>query len=169
MTATIADVVIDRLGARCFGRRLPCAIGRAGRTSAKREGDGASLIGRFAFEAVYFRPDRTPRPKTALATIPIRPFDGWSDDPADPRYNAPVRLPSGFGAENLRRADPLYDLVLVTDANRHPTIPGAGSALFVHCWRRPRFPTAGCVAFDRRDLIWLIEKLTPRSRLLLQP
>ncbi|TMV57367.1 hypothetical protein FGG78_37230, partial [Thioclava sp. BHET1] len=63
--------------------------------------------------------------------------------------------------EVLRRADPLYDLILVTDWNRAPARPGKGSAIFIHRWRRPRYPTAGCLAFAPQDLLWLAHRLAP--------
>ncbi|RMF38953.1 MAG: hypothetical protein D6754_06370, partial [Alphaproteobacteria bacterium] len=33
---------------------------------------------------------------------PILPRDGWSEDPADPDYNRPIRHPHGFPAERMR-------------------------------------------------------------------
>jgi L,D-peptidoglycan transpeptidase YkuD (ErfK/YbiS/YcfS/YnhG family) len=68
----------------------------------------------------------------------------------------------------MRRGDGLYDLCAVTDHNTDPVVPGAGSAIFVHVWRRPRFPTAGCVAFARADLCWILARWTPRSRLVIR-
>ena len=57
------------------GRRLRCALGRAGVTDVKREGDGATPAGCFALRRVYYRPDRGAPPETALpvsATDPAR-------------------------------------------------------------------------------------------------
>lgn len=147
---------------------MPCALGRAGIVANKREGDHATPRGVFRLETLWVRPDRVEPPDTVLATRPIGPADGWSDDPSDPRYNCWVRRPHRFRCEALRRADPLYDLVVVFDANRHPIIPGNGSALFMHVWRKPRHPTEGCVAFARKDLIWLLERWTDRSRLVVR-
>lgn len=89
---------------------------------------------------------------------PIGPRDLWSDDVKDASYNLPVRAPHSFGHEALRRPDPLYDLVLVTDWNMSAT-PGRGSAIFVHTWRRPGYPTAGCVAFAQPDLLWIARRI----------
>ncbi len=163
------DLVVSARGvARFRGRALRCAVGRGGFVQTKAEGDGAAPLGVFALEAALYRPDRLPPPATRLPVAPIRSWSGWSDDPRDPAYNLPVRLPHAYGAERLRRPDPLYDLVVVFDANRHPPEPGAGSALFLHLWRRPRFPTAGCVAFARSDLLWLLSRLERRTRLILR-
>jgi L,D-peptidoglycan transpeptidase YkuD (ErfK/YbiS/YcfS/YnhG family) len=94
----------------------------------------------------------------------LGPVVGWSDDPRDPAYNRPVRRPHPWRHEALRRADRQYDLVAVLDWNRHPPVPGLGSAIFLHVWRRPRQPTAGCIAFARVDLAFVLARWTPRSR-----
>ena len=83
---------------------------------------------------------------------------GWCDAPGHPDYNQQVRLPFEASHERMRRGDRLYDVVLVLDHNRHPPVPGAGSAIFVHCWRGPRRPTEGCIAFERADLLWILER-----------
>lgn len=162
-----ADLVVTPQGARFRGRRIPCAIGRGGLTRTKREGDGATPVGTHRLVALLWRPDRLPRP-AAWAT-PILPGDLWSDDPADPaHYNHKVRAPYTASHEHLRRPDPLYDMVLITDWNWPVSTPGCGSAIFVHQWRKPRHPTEGCVAFSRRDLLWLLPRLSPGSRLVIR-
>lgn len=99
---------------------------------------------------------------------PIRLGDLWSDDPRDPYYNSHVRSPHGFSHESLRRADPLYDLVLVTDWNMSPAVSGRGSAIFVHGWRRLGYPTAGCVALDPADLRWIAQRIAPGATLIIR-
>ena len=50
-----------------IGRRnFPCALGRGGVSTTKREGDGATPAGRFPLRYVLFRADRLSRPPTAL-------------------------------------------------------------------------------------------------------
>jgi L,D-peptidoglycan transpeptidase YkuD (ErfK/YbiS/YcfS/YnhG family) len=147
-----------------MGRALPCEIGRGGARADKAEGDGATPAGRWRMARVLWRADRLPRPRTALPCRPIGPRDGWSDDPACPRYNRPVTLPHAFSAERLRRRDRLYDVVVVTDHNA-AGVPGAGSAVFLHVRRGPGRPTAGCVAFERADLLWLLARWRPEGRL----
>ena len=143
------DLVVGRWGARFRGRRFPCAVGRGGIGEKRAEGDGVTPVGRHRIEAVLRRPDRAGCAGRGLAAARSGLRDGWSDDPADPAYNRPVLRPHRFGHEALRRADPMYDLVAVLDWNRHPVVPGRGSAIFLHVWRKPRHPTAGCVAFRR--------------------
>jgi L,D-peptidoglycan transpeptidase YkuD (ErfK/YbiS/YcfS/YnhG family) len=90
----------------------------------------------------------------------------WSDDVKDAAYNQLVRAPYAPSHENLRRADPLYDLVLLTDWNWPNAEPGRGSAIFLHRWRRPGFPTEGCVAFRPDHLRQVVRKAAPGTRLI---
>ena len=167
------DLVVGRWGARFRGRRFPCAVGRGGIGAKRAEGDGVTPVGRHRIEAVLGRPDRGRNPLDSgwrglplRADRPARRLVGRSG--AIPDYNRPVRRPHRFGHETLRRADPQYDLVAVLDWNRHPPVPGRGSAIFLHVWRRPRQPTAGCVAFRRADLAWILARWTPRGRVVVR-
>lgn len=159
------DLCLTPTGLRFLGRRYPCTIGRAGLTADKREGDGATPGGVWRITGMLYRPDRIPRP--APWARPIRPGDLWSDDPADPDYNRPVRIPHGYGHESLRRADPLYDLVILTDWNADGA-PGKGSAIFLHQWRRRGYPTAGCIALPRADLRRIARDLRPGMRVIVR-
>jgi L,D-peptidoglycan transpeptidase YkuD (ErfK/YbiS/YcfS/YnhG family) len=152
-------------GARFRGRAFPCAIGRGGIGVKRAEGDGVTPAGRHRIETVLRRARRPARVRGAPVRL-IGPFDCWSDDPADPAYNRPVRRPHGFSHEALQRPDRVYDLVAVLDWNRDPVTPGRGSAIFLHAWRAPRRPTAGCVAFAPRDLAWILARWTPGSRVV---
>ena len=158
------DLVLTKQGVRFQNRLMPCSIGRGGIRVDKREGDGATPVGAHRITGLYYRPDRM-RPPVPWA-VPIRLGDLWSDDVADPAYNQLVRRPHGFSFETMRRADPLYDMVLVTDWNRPVATAGKGSAIFLHIWRKPHHPTEGCVAFSRANLLWIIQRLTPDSRLI---
>ncbi|MEO0751806.1 MAG: L,D-transpeptidase family protein, partial [Pseudomonadota bacterium] len=141
---TPQDLVLTPRGLRWRGRVFPCVIGRGGLCADKKEGDGATPVGTHAIVALHYRPDRLARPN-AWAT-PIRPGDLWSDDPRRPDYNHPIRTPYKGSHERMRRADPMYDLVLITDWNYPRATPGRGSCIFMHQWRRPGHPTAGCIA-----------------------
>ena len=165
---TIHDMIVTRWGTHFMGRRLPSVIGRGGIVAPedKREGDGATPAGEHRIVGMLYRPDRITDPPPWAE--PIGPMDLWSDDSADPDYNQWVRAPHGFGHERLRRADPLYDLVLLTDWNWPLALPGRGSAIFLHRWRRPHYPTAGCVGFAPRDLLWIASHAKPGTRLIVR-
>ena len=113
---------------------------------------------------MLYRADRIAKP--ADWALPIGPRDLWSDDPRHEDYNLMVRAPYAPSHEVLHRADPLYDLVILTDWNWPRAVRGHGSAIFLHQWRRPGYPTAGCVAFSRRDLHWIAPRLTYETRLI---
>lgn len=170
------DLVVGPWGARYMGRFLPCAVGRGGIGAKRAEGDGITPVGIHRIERILVRKDRETgvgypwfsRSLSVVTSRAIGPADGWSDDPADPDYNRHVRRPHRFSHEALRRADPMYDLVVVLDWNRRPPVAGLGSAIFLHVWRKPRHPTAGCVAFARADLAWVLARWTPRSRVVIR-
>ena len=160
-------MVVTPAGLRFHGRLWPCTIGRGGVHADKREGDGATPAGVHRIVGMLYRPDRMARP-TDWA-VPIRPGDLWCDDPAHPDYNLMARAPLPASAERLWRADPLYDLVVVTDWNWPCAVRGRGSAIFVHGWRRPGCPTAGCVALAPGHLRHIAAAITHGTRLIVPP
>lgn len=157
-------MVLTPMGLRFSGRVIPCAIGKTGVTAAKREGDGATPAGVMRITGLWYRPDRLARP--APWARAIGPGDLWCDDPGHPAYNRHARAPLTASHERMRRADPLYDLVLTTDWNWPRAVPGRGSAIFLHQWRRPGFGTEGCIAFARADLIRLARQAPPGTRII---
>lgn len=165
---TPADLVVTPTGCRFLGRRFACTLGRGGVVDAdrKREGDGATPRGVHRIVGMLYRPDRIAPPVDWA--VPILPGDLWSDGVDDPDYNHMVRAPHPFSHEALRRADPLYDLVLITDWNSPHAKAGRGSAIFLHRWRRPGYPTAGCVAFAPQDLLWIARRIRPETRLIVR-
>lgn len=160
------DLVLMPSHMRFRGRRFPFAKGRGGLTRAKQEGDGATPQGIHRIVGMLYRPDRLAPPASWAA--PIGPSDLWSDDMNDMHYNNMVKAPYAHSHENLRRSDPLYDLVLITDWNWPNATPGRGSAIFLHQWRRPHYPTEGCVAFRRDHLLWIAQRIQPGTRLVIR-
>jgi L,D-peptidoglycan transpeptidase YkuD (ErfK/YbiS/YcfS/YnhG family) len=141
----------------------PAALGRGGVRALKREGDGGTPLGRFPVRQVLYRADRVARPRTQLPVRAIRDHDGWCDDPTDRNYNRLIALPSRPSAEGLKRADHLYDLVLVLGYNDRPRVRGKGSAIFVHLALPGFSPTDGCIALTRHDLTMLLAALRAGS------
>ena len=158
-------MVLTPAGLRFRGRVFPCTIGKSGLTGRKREGDGATPRGVHRISGMLYRPDRIARP--ASWALPIGPRDLWSDDSADRHYNHMVRAPYAPSHERLRRPDPLYDLILLTDWNWPDAIKGGGSAIFIHQWRRPGYPTEGCVGLARQDLHRIAAMVRPLARLII--
>jgi L,D-peptidoglycan transpeptidase YkuD (ErfK/YbiS/YcfS/YnhG family) len=142
---------------------MSCAIGRGGIGVKIGEGDGITPAGEYRLTQIWNRHDRI-----GVNGAMIGLFDHWCDDTTSALYNRPFRaLWPAVSAERMHRSDPLYDLVGVLDFNID-AVPGAGSAIFLHVWRKPRHPTEGCIAFDRRDLVWILERWSPRSRVIIQ-
>ena len=164
-----ADLVLTPTGLRYMGRTFPVAIGRGGITTDKNEGDGATPAGIHRIIGLLYRPDRIARAALPPWARPIHPEDRWCDASGHPDYNHLTRQPFGKSAERLRRADPLYDLILPLDWNWPDAVPGKGSAIFIHQWRRPLYPTAGCLALSRGDLIFIARHAMPGTRVIIPP
>ena len=148
---------------------LRCGLGSGGLTYRKREGDGATPIGRWPILRVLYRPDRRHGfygGETGGAQ-PLHRQDGWCDATGDRNYNRPVQHPYPASAEALWRDDHLYDVIVVLGHNHVPRVQHHGSAIFMHLARDADdgalAPTAGCVALRRRDLAVVLARLRPGS------
>lgn len=126
----------------------------------KKEGDKRAPAGIFPLEFGFGRKARP----MAVDTLPFRragASDLWVDDPGSNYYNQWVNLSDRSirkdwnSAEILARRDGLYDLVIVVGHNRSATVPGRGSAIFIHRWRAEGVPTVGCTAMDAEELLQL--------------
>jgi len=144
---------------------FPCVLGRAGVSLSKREGDGATPIGTYPLRRMLYRNDRLALPHTALPVGIIARDDGWCDAPDSPDYNRPVKHPCPVSAEHMWREDGLYDVVVVIGHNDDPVVAGAGSAIFMHVAPTDGNGTAGCVALERHDLLTLLTRVQPDTRI----
>jgi L,D-peptidoglycan transpeptidase YkuD (ErfK/YbiS/YcfS/YnhG family) len=143
------------------GLVFPCALGRGGISSAKREGDGATPLGPMRLLHGYYRKGRLlSAHRSRLALTPIAPDDGWCDAPRDRNYNRPVRLPYPASSERMMRDDRLYDCCIVLDYNIAPRKRGRGSAIFLHIAREGYWPTEGCVAVAPLTMARLLPHLS---------
>ena len=158
------DLLVGKWGAQIKGYHFPCSVGRSGIGKKTQEGDGITPEG--TWDLVFFM-GRTDRLCPNIAQkINIR--DVWSDDSLDPEYNHLRKPNNKFSGERLWRSDPIYDLIGVTNFNWPNAVPGAGSAIFLHTWRKPRHPTEGCVAFSLNDLKMVLKLWEPRSRVIIK-
>jgi L,D-peptidoglycan transpeptidase YkuD (ErfK/YbiS/YcfS/YnhG family) len=149
---------------------IPCLIGKSGvvAAEAKKEGDGATPMGRWPIRSLLLRHDRVALPaRLGLPWRWLRLDDGWSDDTNDPAYNRPVLHPHNFSAERLWRDDNAYDVIVTLGHNDAPPLPGAGSAIFLHC-TAAKDHTEGCVAIGKDSLLELLEKLVPGDGLIIR-
>jgi L,D-peptidoglycan transpeptidase YkuD (ErfK/YbiS/YcfS/YnhG family) len=129
----------------------------------KKEGDGATPEGCFPLRAVYYRADRTEKPKTKLQTKILSENDGWCDGPKDLNYNKFVKLPYGASHENLWREDNIYDIIIVVGYNDSPVVSEKGSAIFLHIVRPEYSPTAGCVAVSLPDMLEILKTVDQKT------
>ena len=158
------DLVVTPTHLRFLNRKFPCSIGKGGISDNKKEGDGATPHGTHRLVGMLYRPDRITKP--ADWALPIRPHDLWSDDSTHEDYNMMVRAPYPYSHEKLRRADRLYDLVILTDWNWPYAVKGRGSAICIHRWRKPGHPTEGCIGLRSADLAWIAPRIQHSTRLI---
>jgi L,D-peptidoglycan transpeptidase YkuD (ErfK/YbiS/YcfS/YnhG family) len=146
------------------GLTFRAALGRSGRTSRKREGDGATPIAAMRVLHGYYRREKVSGP--LLTRLPMMAIDAtmlWCDASADANYNRPVRAPFKPSHEEMRRKDQLYDVCLVMDWNISSRRRNLGSAIFFHCAKPGYPPTQGCVAIDIRDMRRLLPLIGPET------
>ncbi len=168
---------------RPVGASAPVSLGRAGLAwgrglhalahvdgPLKREGDGRSPAGVFDLRRATGYDDAPP----AGARLPYEratPTLRCVDDVQSPLYNSLVdeaRVRKTWtSAEDMRRADELYRLVVWVGHNDAPVEAHAGSCIFLHLRTGPQSVTAGCTAFDAPALEALLAQLDPRARPLL--
>jgi L,D-peptidoglycan transpeptidase YkuD (ErfK/YbiS/YcfS/YnhG family) len=145
------------------GKTHLCALGKGGIRALKREGDGATPLGRMRIVNAWFRADHVRFRSAPIGLTRISGRSGWCDAPDDRRYNQPVELPYPTSHETMRRKDGLYDLVIVLDFNLRPRKRGGGSAIFFHVARPGLMTTEGCVAVPAAVLMRLLPRLTART------
>ncbi|MFT6816669.1 MAG: L,D-peptidoglycan transpeptidase YkuD (ErfK/YbiS/YcfS/YnhG family) [Myxococcota bacterium] len=147
----------------------------------KVEGDWRAPMGAFALGDVFGADDAAPQGAT-WPYIHVTTHDLFIEDGSDPHYNQHVVAPGEPGSRPLseweqrhqmRQDDEAHALKMFIAHNANPAVPGAGSAIFFHVWRRDGDrPTAGCTAMARPDLeatiAWLRADARPVYVLLTQ-
>lgn len=168
MNIEITDIDGARAHLRYGTLTFDCALGKAGITLAKREGDHATPAGRFPLRQLYYRPDKFPNPpECTLSTQELNNHDGWCDAPDDPLYNQYVRLPFKASHEQLWRTDEVYNLIVVIGYNDDPPVADAGSCIFMHVARDNYAPTEGCIALAQDDLLTLLAAIEPSTEIVI--
>ncbi|MGI9351621.1 MAG: L,D-transpeptidase family protein [Rhizobiaceae bacterium] len=151
------------------GQTVECRLGRSGLRARKREGDGATPIGRFRLLFGYSRMERVKRIRTQLQLKCTKNDDGWCDDSESSSYNKPVKLPFSSSHEEMCRDDRLYDICLVMNYNIFPVQRGTGSAIFFHLTSESRKPTEGCIAIDPQAMKKLLPFLSSQTEVEICP
>jgi L,D-peptidoglycan transpeptidase YkuD (ErfK/YbiS/YcfS/YnhG family) len=147
------------------GQSFPCAVGRSGvaQPGTKREGDGMTPSGDYAFRELLYRADKVDTKALPIVWKPraLKPTDGWCDEAKDAQYNRLVPLPYAPSHEELWRQDDLYDLIVPIGYNDAPVVPGKGSAIFFHVASPTYGPTAGCVAVSKAHYLRILSLVKP--------
>lgn len=164
-----------------IGVSIPVVVGRAGlgwgrgltnpppsSDPQKREGDGRSPAGifRLAYAFGYAPPDQVPEIK--LPYVQCTESVECVDDTNSSYYNI-IKDRHSLGkvdwksSEKMRMGDDEYKLGVFIAHNTAPTVPGAGSCVFMHIWKAPGHPTSGCTAMSIGGLESLLGWLDPRS------
>jgi L,D-peptidoglycan transpeptidase YkuD (ErfK/YbiS/YcfS/YnhG family) len=164
--ATVAVVRLWQREGRCWRESAgpwPAHVGRNGLSAHHREGDGTTPTGVFGFGPVVY--GLAPDPGVRFAYHHLVCGDWWDEDPASPSYNTFRHIPCGarppFGgdSEPLWTGTRAYQRFAVIRYNADPTVPGRGSAIFVH--DDTGGPTNGCVSLLPSDLASLLRWLDP--------
>ena len=92
---------------------------------------------------------------------------GWCDDPKSNQYNKLVKLPFAYNHEKLFKKENIYDIILVLNYNMNPVKKNKGSAIFIHVARNNFKKTEGCVAIKKINLIKLIKKINPYTKIII--
>ncbi|MDE2027732.1 MAG: L,D-transpeptidase family protein [Candidatus Omnitrophica bacterium] len=143
---------------------VSAVIGRNGLAlpGKKREGDGKTPSGIYPLGPAF---GYAPAIATGLDYKEAGDLDFWVDDPHSMQYNQWVSgIPYAKSFERLKRSDDLYQYAVVIGYNTDPIIPGAGSAIFLHVWRRYDSPTAGCVAVNQKNMRRILHWLNRRDQ-----
>ena len=148
------------------GREWRCALGRAGVSALKREGDGATPAGTYRLGATVY--GIAADPGVALAYHRLVCGDWWDEDVRSPAYNTFQHVacgtapPFGGNSEALWRISPQYRYFAVIEYNGRPRVRGLGSAIFLHVSAGDA--TAGCVSLPEARLVRVLRWLRPAAQ-----
>jgi len=170
----------DGTGWRLEGSPIPARVGAKGSAWGrglhptqpgvqKVEGDLRAPAGIFRLGALYGDVDAPEG--TRWPYVAVGPRDLWVEDATAPTYNTHFRVPGirpltpWEESQRMKLGDPAHALKLAVLHNAPPeVVAGAGSAIFVHSWRRDgEGATAGCTAMQRSDLDRVLTWLEPAA------
>lgn len=141
-------------------------VGRNGISAQKREGDGCTPAGTYSFGNVFGLADN---PDALKRYVQLTPEDFWVDDPNSKYYNTwvhgNVRDKDWNSAEDLYSETVAYKYVAAINYNTSPVVPGAGSAIFLHC--STGRPTAGCVAVPEEYMVNFLRFINDNTKIVI--
>ena len=139
-------------------------VGANGVAYPRREGSGTTPAGVYSFGRAFGVADD---PGSILPYTRLTPGDLWVDDPDSRFYNRWVREDAADrdwrSAEDLFAEKVAYRYAVATSYNTSPVVPGAGSAIFLHCTTGR--PTAGCVSVPEEAMKELLRFIDSGTRI----
>jgi L,D-peptidoglycan transpeptidase YkuD (ErfK/YbiS/YcfS/YnhG family) len=140
-------------------------VGRNGVSANRREGDGTTPIGVFAFGRTMY--GLAPDPGVRFAYHRLVCGDWWDGDARSPTYNrfrhvrCGARPPFRAG-EALWTYATAYRYLAVIGFNSAPRVPHRGSAIFLHA--STGRATAGCISLPLPQLVSILRRLDPAAK-----
>lgn len=144
----------------------------------KREGDGKSPAGVYRLGTAFGVADSLPASSRSFPYLQTLPTTYCVEETRSTYYNqivdsTRVTPPSWEQWSEMLRADGLFNWGVVVQQNAPDIKKGAGSCVFLHIWRGPNRPTAGCTAMPEESLEealrWLDADLEPTLVQLPEP
>lgn len=141
-------------------------IGKNGLGKTK-EGDGKTPVGVFRFTKAF---GILENPGAKMEYIQVNKNHYWVDDSGSNYYNQFVCTeavaPDWSSAEHIMDYGKSYHYVLATSYNCE-NVPGAGSAVFLHCMSEKSEATAGCVAVPEVYMREIMRRVKPECVLII--
>jgi D-alanyl-D-alanine dipeptidase len=139
---------------------------KPGRGPLKREGDGRSPAGIFDLDHAFGYSADPPEGARGFPYLPIDRDTVCVEDVRSKDYNRilDVADSTGTGWERrsvMLRPDGLFRWGVVVSQNTPAVQPGSGSCVFLHVWKGPGRPTAGCTAMSADRIEEIVRWLDP--------
>jgi L,D-peptidoglycan transpeptidase YkuD (ErfK/YbiS/YcfS/YnhG family) len=140
----------------------------------KREGDGRSPAGVFRLTHAFGAAEALPPESRGFPYLRSLPTSYCVEDTRSAYYNqivdsGQITASSWEQWSELLRADGLFNWGVVVQQNAPSIKKAAGSCVFLHIWRGPHRPTAGCTSMHHHELEAIIRWLDPvREPVLVQ-
>lgn len=141
-------------------------IGKNG-LGKRKEGDGKTPIGSYRFTYAF---GILENPGAKIEYVQVDETDYWIDDAESEYYNQFIDsenvIKDWNSAEHICEYGEVYHYVLAINYNES-RIPGAGSAVFLHCTTAKMEGTAGCIAIPEVFMKQLLKKVEPQCVLII--
>lgn len=141
-------------------------IGKKG-LGKRREGDLKTPVGIYRFVLAFGILENS---KAKMKYITVTEDNYWVDDSGSNYYNQFICMDEvkkdWDSAEHLVEYGEAYHYVLATNYNEG-RIPGAGSAVFLHCSTAEMEYTAGCIAVPEFFMKRILEEVEPQCVLII--